>query len=1571
MSVIHSTPGWKTDGPVPPGKSRRSVLLGVLLGLVGVVGVFAGVLYWLSPPAEPALLPIAITSGASGGAVPWLEEDRQSLAEGGWLGKPIEDWSANPNRDQIRLRFRALAREHRSRPLVVYLASSAAVDSAGEVYLLPADQVGDHPRNRLPLAELLTAFHECPARHRLLVLNLVPAREAPQYAAQKSDLSVAVFDALEKHGDPGRLCLVSCGTGQAPLASAELGRSLFGWYLEAGLRGEADGWQGTAPDGRVSVHELAAFLQARVGRWSRATQGEPQTPVLVGAAPDFTIRALSRGESAAEVALGEIAYPDWLRSGWERSEQWQKTGRAAAVPWAFRKLQAALLDAERDLRNGKPAAEVHRELEQRLAAADQLAQSLSAATTPDPLPTLATLFPGYVSPDPTLLTDLREAARRLDSRMLAPPPAPGEKPIPEPPVPPEFESFKAKPQAALALAAFLLLAEDGDPTPARLRAISRLLAQQTQTPRFAETALIQRLTTLAGQKDIVPWSSEGAALALQTARLFEPSVSPETYSWARAAIDEVYRLRAGAEALYFSPGYAPAALASHRLREAATAAHRLHEASRALHEALRTQEEAFAHLNGAAAAVHAGIISMSVAEQLAAATRRLADALRPPRALLGLDAFAERAIELARLTSSVRAALVEFDRPFRSDAIAAASARAGSADAGPATAAEMNILLATPLLSVTDRATLWKARAQLERRLAETALQKDVTDREAIHKGLAAPESGATTPSSPVAIDTNALQIRIRWTASLLRAGGLDEAAITALESELQGLLGQRFAFSDRLRKVWLEEVPARMKNASLPEAARLARLAPLSAIAATEDVPASNPEAVMHLAAVRSMWLGQTARFEHESLAFTAEDSALAFAISAARACRAATGAGTGKTLEVAPAAIPKLTPDEPATALNLSLRATGSDSNTSVRIAALTPAEGWVKVGPGTDITLDALRQGTARLTLAAGDNPVAYPGLLGVLVEAEADGWVYHRRVPVVLEEITDRLDLFIRPAPGQPPLAARDIRVRPNGTMQPYQLLLGNPTPRERKVVVRLAGLNRETDVISIPSGKTALLAFPSPPLPPAPPAPPGQPVPVAPDQGIIVKDEEFVLQLFDPTDRDKPRQTIRIPVVVANPADYLRVTNPLFQPAAGSRANRLSVTVVPGDIPPGGPCNVRLGFPPDRNPGLVIRDGSLTGPVERAGPPLTLYTDNLALATPAGGDAWVTIGADGVERVLTFFAPLPSLGESVRLTPQSMPRVQVKVDPVATGTAPLPVTLEVDNAPPGATLQFVIGTARDDQSPVAADLTMAIPTAKEIAARLKFDPKGETLLISGSIKDHEPRLPVELLVGKRVLEARLLDRGGKELTSHRASVTFDGTAPRNVHFIDLPPRARKDQPLAVRAACDPTVSGIKEVKFFLGAPQKNALPQNPPPIAGKLLDAATNQWRAVLPVEGQKGIVTVGVRFTTSAGLSTIETQEVELVDAAELDKPRPGQIAGKLIESKIPQPGAVVFLYDDKGNARAKTTTRPDGSFDFKELVPGPYYLFSEKESTGRQVKEEVTVKPGETTGVTLELLLK
>ncbi|MBN9121190.1 MAG: hypothetical protein J0I06_18900, partial [Planctomycetes bacterium] len=607
MSDASPTPRlWRSSGPTPPGAPRRARLLLVLLALTVVAGTAVGLLYWLSPPRAVAVLPVAITAGPGGsGPVPWAEQDRAALTE--LLGRPLEDPGANPSRDQIRMRFAQLAKVPRSQPVVIHLAAPAAADAAGAVFLLPADG-GDSPRNRLTLAELLAAVRDCPARDKLLVLDLVPPAGDPLYAEPAGNLSAAVFAALDAVPDDNRLSLVACGPGQAPLASPELGRSVFGHYLEAGLKGAAD----EDRDGRVTVRELAAFVRSRVSRWSMENRGAAQTPVLVGGAKGFVLRANPAPDAPEEKAVTEIGYPDRLRGAWEALDRWRADGRARAAPWAFRQARAALLAAERDLRAGRPADDVKGDLDRQFASAEQLAASLRATPTPDPLPTLAAVFPGYVLPEPALVEQLRTAAVAAESRI--PPPAkPDEKPT-EPPLPPEFDAFKAKPHALLAAAAFVALSEEAEVPPGRAKNFAKLLAAQDPQVRFAEVLLVRRLAALADQTALVPWNGERAALAIQTARLLEDVASrPEVVAWAKPALDNAYRRRADAEAALFAPGYASPATALDRLRAAEAAARQAKAAADRLAAALAIRDDAVLWLTGATALANAGIVNATEA----------------------------------------------------------------------------------------------------------------------------------------------------------------------------------------------------------------------------------------------------------------------------------------------------------------------------------------------------------------------------------------------------------------------------------------------------------------------------------------------------------------------------------------------------------------------------------------------------------------------------------------------------------------------------------------------------------------------------------------------------------------------------------------------------------------------------------------------------------------------------------------------------------------------------------------------------------------------------------------------
>ncbi|HSQ54765.1 MAG TPA: hypothetical protein VLM40_03390, partial [Gemmata sp.] len=71
---------WNTAAGLP-GRNRRAILAALILALIAVMSVAVGLIYWLSAPRVPALLPITITSNPDGSAAGWLEQDRIELSD--------------------------------------------------------------------------------------------------------------------------------------------------------------------------------------------------------------------------------------------------------------------------------------------------------------------------------------------------------------------------------------------------------------------------------------------------------------------------------------------------------------------------------------------------------------------------------------------------------------------------------------------------------------------------------------------------------------------------------------------------------------------------------------------------------------------------------------------------------------------------------------------------------------------------------------------------------------------------------------------------------------------------------------------------------------------------------------------------------------------------------------------------------------------------------------------------------------------------------------------------------------------------------------------------------------------------------------------------------------------------------------------------------------------------------------------------------------------------------------------------------------------------------------------------
>ncbi|MFO0965757.1 MAG: hypothetical protein U0793_09270 [Gemmataceae bacterium] len=355
---------WRDDAPVPktilspkrsgrwPRGPRVCFALTLLLGLLGAIG---GVLSWISPAPRPYFLPLVVAEYQAP-SVPVLsmgESDLKALRDADLFQRVDARTVTRQDAACIVRELAGLKDLAASDTAVVYLAAHALFDEDGKVMILPADAAPDNPRSWVPFRVVLEHLRDCPARRQLLVVDVMKPVPSVRLGALNLNIAGALPKELDAVPDERRLVLAACAPGQVSHVSEELGRSVFSYYFEAGLRGYAEGYGSAGKrDGQVNLQELAAFLRARVDRWAQRNRGARQTPVLYGAG-DFPLLALDHARPRGPVAAARApVYPPSLLEDWKARDGRWESATFAQEPRLFQQEQAGLLEMERAWRAG-------------------------------------------------------------------------------------------------------------------------------------------------------------------------------------------------------------------------------------------------------------------------------------------------------------------------------------------------------------------------------------------------------------------------------------------------------------------------------------------------------------------------------------------------------------------------------------------------------------------------------------------------------------------------------------------------------------------------------------------------------------------------------------------------------------------------------------------------------------------------------------------------------------------------------------------------------------------------------------------------------------------------------------------------------------------------------------------------------------------------------------------------------------------------------------------------------------------------------------------------------------------
>jgi hypothetical protein len=294
---------WQMDATHPGSSRKVTALIVTVLLFVTVAGGLIALILLPAAPVEPYIVSIPIIEYRDSALPPnpWAERDAELLCS--IYPEHADNAKANAqSREPFRQKLKEIAhladgwqsfrkdQFNPDRPFILHICAHAAT-SGDLLYLLPADAQVGNPQTWVKVEEILGAIEQCPARKKLLILDLARPTANPFTGPLIENTTARLHELLTRYqtaDGANRLpcaVLTSCSPGEISLMMSVPRVSAFAFYLAEGLRGAADGYASSSSeirkrDERVDLQEVAAFVTARVQRWAIQNHGLTQTPVL-------------------------------------------------------------------------------------------------------------------------------------------------------------------------------------------------------------------------------------------------------------------------------------------------------------------------------------------------------------------------------------------------------------------------------------------------------------------------------------------------------------------------------------------------------------------------------------------------------------------------------------------------------------------------------------------------------------------------------------------------------------------------------------------------------------------------------------------------------------------------------------------------------------------------------------------------------------------------------------------------------------------------------------------------------------------------------------------------------------------------------------------------------------------------------------------------------------------------------------------------------------------------------------------------------------------------------------------